>query len=130
MVVDTSALVAVILQEPDAARVARAIRRAAAVQLSAVALVEATMVLLPRIGEGGVQRLDAFVEEIGMGVAPVTRDTAQLAREAFRRFGKGRHPAALNFGDCFSYALAVALQESLPFVGDDCARTDVPAAAY
>lgn len=65
-----------------------------------------------------------------MDVVPVTEDHAELARGAYRRFGKGRHPAGLNFGDCFAYALAVALDEPLLFVGNDFARTDVPIAPY
>jgi ribonuclease VapC len=130
MVVDTSALIAVLQSEHGAERLARALHRAPVLRISAVAMVEASIVLLPRLGEAGVLRLDALLKELAIEVVPVTRATAELARDAFRRYGKGRHPAALNFGDCFSFALAMERGETLLFVGDDFSRTDVPPAAY
>lgn len=74
--------------------------------------------------------MDLLLDALGANVVPVSVEQAQLARLAFRRFGKGRHPARLNFGDCFSYALATTLREPLLFVGDDFSRTDVAAAPY
>ncbi len=130
MVVDTSALVATLLQEPSAEQLTSARRRAPVIDLSAAALVELTLVLLPRLGEAGVRRLDVFVDEVEIEIVPVTRATVEFARDAFRRYGKGRHPAALDFGDCFSYALAVERREPLLFVGNDFSRTDVLIAPY
>lgn len=130
MVVDTSALVAYILREPPAARLVAAIRRAPVVSLSAAGLVECTMVLVGRQGPDGSEVLDDLIERLGIEVVPVTVRHAQLARAAFLTYGKGRHPAALNFGDCFSYALARERGEPLLFVGGDFARTDITAAAY
>lgn len=130
MVVDTSALVAYLLGEPERARRLRAMREAPTLALSAVALVEASMVLLSRRAADGVRELDVLVDGLGIAVAPVTRTTALLARNAFDEYGKGRHRAALNFGDCFSYALAIERGEPLLFVGNDFAHTTVDAAPY
>ncbi|GJG85569.1 ribonuclease VapC [Gemmatimonadetes bacterium T265] len=130
MVVDTSALVAYLLAEPERARLLGAMQEAPTLATSAVALVEASMVLLGRRGEDGARELDALLDGLGIVVAPATRATAVLARNAFDRYGKGRHPAALNFGDCFSYALAKERGEPLLFVGNDFSRTDVAVAPY
>ena len=87
--------------------------------------VEASIVIEARHGADGLRALDRFVERAGIVVAAVDLEQAKLARDAFSRFGKGRHAAALNFGDCFSYALARVLGEPLLFKGEDFARTDV-----
>ncbi|HEX8275232.1 MAG TPA: type II toxin-antitoxin system VapC family toxin [Longimicrobiaceae bacterium] len=130
MVADTSALVAVLLREPTADRLTGALDRAPLIRCSAVSLVEAAMVMQGRLGEGGERELDLLVARLRVEIVPVTVQQAEVARSAFRRFGKGRHPAGLNFGDCFSYALARALGEPLLFVGNDFSQTDVQVAPY
>ena len=129
MVVDTSAIVAILLAESDAPRFARAMARAERCLLSAVSRVELTCVIEGRKHEGGRDRLERFLAEGAVEVATVTAEQAEIACEAFRRFGKGRHPAGLNLGDCFSYALANATGEPLLFKGDDFTRTDIAPAA-
>jgi ribonuclease VapC len=130
MVLDTSALVAVLQTEPEADALTETMLAAASPRISAATLVEAGLVMQGRHGDVGARDLDALLVQVRAEVVPVTAAHAGLAREAFRRFGKGRHPAGLNYGDCFSYALAVALAEPLLFVGDDFGRTDVDAAPY
>lgn len=130
MVVDTSALVAVLPGEPAAERLLGVLDSTPNLVMSAAALVEASMVMYGRSGDDGVVQLDLLLDRADIDVIDVSREHALLARAAFTVFGKGHHPAALNFGDCFSYALAVDLREALLFVGDDFARTDVLAAKY
>jgi ribonuclease VapC len=130
MVVDTSALIAILLQEPMAGRLIAALKATPTRRLSAATLVEAGIVMQGRKGNEGEHELDVLVRRLRIAVLPLTEAHTDLARAAFRRFGKGRHPAALNFGDCFSYALARALDEPLLFVGEDFGRTDVKVAAY
>ena len=126
MIVDSSALVAILSGEPDARRYVTAIAQAARARISAANFLEAAIVLE---GRGAARNeLDDFLAEHGIQIEPVTADHARRAREAWRRFGKGNHPAGLNFGDCFAYALADAEREPLLFKGDDFARTDVGAA--
>lgn len=130
MVVDASALLAILRAEPESRRFAEAIAAASRPTLSVVSFVEASMVLDARHGPAGTDRLDRLLRESGMELAPVDIEQAQIAREAFRDFGRGRHPARLNFGDCFSYALARQRGEMLLFKGDDFTRTDMrPAVA-
>jgi ribonuclease VapC len=129
MVIDTSAIVAVLLDEPERARFGRLITDDPMRLVSAVSRVEATFVIEGRKREAGRERLERFFRLTGAEVVAVTPEQAQLACEAFRRFGKGRHPAGLNIGDCFSYALAKATGEKLLFKGDDFARTDIGTAA-
>lgn len=81
-----------------------------------------------RFGDAGERELDVILHRFGVDIIPVTREQAEIARSAFRRFGKGRHPAALNYGDCFAYALAMSLGEPLLFVGADFLQTDVKSA--
>ena len=128
MIVDSSAVLAVLFAEPDAARYARAIGRASSCRLSAAAFLETAIVAESRGGAVAGHDLDVFLERAGMELVPVTPDQAQAARQAWRRFGKGNHPAGLNFGDCFSYALAETAREPLLFKGEDFALTDVEAA--
>ena len=130
MVLDTSALVAILQDEPERRALARAIRDATARRISAATLVEAGVVMEGRHGDAGRRALDALLGRASVGVVPLTAAHAALARDAFRRFGKGRHPARLNYGDCFSDALARALGEPLLFVGDDFGQTDVAVVAY
>ena len=96
--------------------------------MSAVSFLEAAIVLESRSGAAAGHDLDAFLEAAEIELVPVTPDQARAARQAWRRFGKGNHPAGLNFGDCFSYALAESAREPLLFKGEDFARTDIEAA--
>jgi ribonuclease VapC len=130
MVIDTSAVIAILQAEPTAERLSLAIHAATAPRISAASIVEAGMVIQGRRGDAGERDLDALLRELSVDILALTAAHAEIARSAFRRFGKGRHPAALNFGDCFSYALARALGEPLLFVGDDFSRTDVKVAPY
>lgn len=126
MIVDTSAIVAIIGVEDDAKRFLRAIAGATeSIHISAATLVEATMVLEGRGGEELGRQMDALLRRMRATVVPVTVSQAEIARDGWRRFGKGRHPAKLNLGDCFAYALAMERGEPLLFKGEDFARTDV-----
>lgn len=125
MVVDTSALVAVLLGEPDCRALVEAIEEGDTVRMSVASLVEVSMVIESRRGAAGLRELDALVSRTGIELVPVDQEQAYLAREAFSRFGKGRHRAKLNYGDCFSYALARVLGEPLLAKGDDFVHTDV-----
>jgi ribonuclease VapC len=127
MVIDTSALVAILLDEPDARRYAAAIDAARTRLISAASVLETAIVLERRSGAQSAANLDRVIQRAGIQVAAVTPSQVEIAREGFRRFGKGRHPASLNFGDCFSYALARSEGEPLLFKGDDFSKTDVVA---
>ena len=116
--------------EPSAGRLIAAIQTDPVRRISAATVVECALVLLARYGEVAEPQLDLLLREIGAEMVPVGEEHARLARDAATRFGRGRHDAGLNFGDCFSYALAVAGDEPLLFVGDDFARTDVPVARW
>lgn len=126
MVVDTSAIVAILLQEDDAPHYADAIADADPVVMSAASYVELSIVALSRGPRGRVE-LDGTLADAAIEIVPVTVAQARLAAHAYDRFGKGRHPAALNFGDCFAYALARSRAEPLLFKGADFAQTDVVA---
>jgi ribonuclease VapC len=130
MVIDTSALIAMMLGEPSAERLIQALEADPERLVSAATVVETSLVLMGRFGDAGDVQLDRFLRSIGAEVVPVGEEQATLARDAALRFGKGRHPAGLNFGDCFSYALAVARNAPLLFVGDDFSRTDVAACRW
>ena len=125
MIVDTSAVLAVLFAESDAERYERAIAAAARCRMSAANFFEASMVVESRAGAAGGDDLDYFMERGPIELEPVTAAQAHAARRAWRRFGKGNHPAGLNFGDCFAYALAEITREPLLFKGGDFARTDV-----
>ena len=116
---------AVLSREPTADRLVAAMEADALRLVSAATVVEAALVLLGRYGEAGEPQLDRFLRGIGAQIVPVGEEQANVARDAALRFGRGRHRAALNFGDCFSYALSVARDEPLLFVGDDFSKTDV-----
>ena len=128
MVIDTSALVAILLQESDAYVYAAALRGASPRLLSVVTRVELSCVIEGRKGEKGRIELERFLAALDGDIVAVTPHHAALAIQAFRSYGKGRHPAALNIGDCFSYALARATGYPLLFKGRDFARTDLPSA--
>jgi ribonuclease VapC len=125
VIVDTSAIVAIILEEDEGSRFELDLAAASSVTISAATLVEATMVLQGRAGEVAAKEFENMLGRLDVAISPVTERTARLAQEGWRRFGKGRHRAALNFGDCFAYALAMDRDEPLLFKGDDFARTDV-----
>ncbi len=125
MVVDSSAIIAILKQEPDAQRFALALAYAPDRWMSAVSLVEAALVIEGRFGGRGARELDTLIARSRIQFVAFDGEQAALAREAFRRFGRGRHPAGLNFGDCLAYALAKHLDEPLLFKGDDFAKTDV-----
>jgi len=129
MVIDTSAILAILFDEAERPAFTRAIAADPVRLLSAVSRVEAAMVVESRKGEGGRRALERLIDEAGIGVEPVTADQAKIACEAFLRFGKGRHAAGLNLGDVFAYALARDRGERLLFKGGDFAATDAEAAA-
>jgi ribonuclease VapC len=125
MVVDTSVVVAILLKEPDREAFTRKLARASSRQLSSVSYLEAGIVLTSHFGDVAELSLDRMLLQARIEIVPVTPTQAKLAFEAFRRYGKGRHPAKLNLGDCFSYALAKNAAEPLLFKGNDFARTDI-----
>jgi ribonuclease VapC len=125
MVIDTSAVVAILLNEPDAAGFELAMERDPVRLIGAATLVELGIVIEARLGEAGARELDLLVHAAAIDVVPFTAAQAELARRAWRRFGKGRHPAGLNLGDCFAYALAATSGEPLLCKGDDFPATDV-----
>jgi ribonuclease VapC len=128
MVIDTSALLAILQDEPERRRLAEAIEAAPRRRISTATLVETSIVLEARLGTDGIRDLDLLLGEAEVEPIAVDAKQALAAREAFRRFGKGRHAAGLSFGDCFSYALARVLDEPLLFKGSDFTRTDIVAA--
>ena len=128
MIVDTSALLAILLGEPDAERFDRVIATTAPCRMSVANALEASIVIEARGGAEAGAELEAFIENASLELAPVTTEQLTSARRAWRRFGKGNHPAALNFGDCFAYALAETAGEPLLFKGEDFARTDITSA--
>jgi ribonuclease VapC len=125
MVLDTSAILAIFQDEPERRKFNEAIEAAETRSLSAASFVECSMILESRYGPDGVRDLDLFIAKARVAVVAVDEEQANWARSAFRKYGKGRHPAGLNFGDCFSYALAHALGEPLLFKGNDFPQTDV-----
>jgi ribonuclease VapC len=128
MIIDPSALVAILRDEPERRAFTEAIEKSETCLLSTAGFVEISLVIESYFGYEGLRDLDLLIATAGIEFAPVDVDQAYFAREAFRRFGKGRHPAALNFGDCFSYALAKATGLPLLFKGSDFAQTDVASA--
>jgi ribonuclease VapC len=129
MIIDTSALIAILRDEPEAMTFARAIEAASHRRISAANFVESAIVIDGSRDPIASRRFDDLVREARLVVEPVTEAQARIAREAYRDFGRGSgHPARLNFGDCFAYALARATGEPLLFKGDDFARTDITSA--
>lgn len=128
MVLDASALLAILLDEPERRSFTTAIEAAPRRIISAASLLECALVVEARRGEPAGRELDLLIHRGGVAVVAVDADQVDVARSAWRRYGKGRHPAGLNFGDCFAYALASVTGEPLLFRGDDFAQTDlVPA---
>jgi ribonuclease VapC len=125
MVIDTSAIVAILFDEPDHRLYDEAIEAAQVRLVSAVTRVELSFVVEGRKGEAGRERLERFFRFTGTEIVTVTPQQAEIAIDAFRRFGRGRHRAGLNIGDCFSYALAMATDHPLLFKGDDFPHTDI-----
>lgn len=126
MIIDTSAIIAILRDEPEAMVCARAIADATIRRVSAVSFVESAVVIDASRDPIATRRFDDFIREANISIEPVTEIQAQIARSAYRDFGKGSgHPAKLNFGDCFAYALAKDLGEPLLFKGDDFAHTDI-----
>jgi ribonuclease VapC len=125
VILDSSAIVAILFDEQEAPVLAAAIGEAETLAVSAATLVEATMVAEGRTRPSMREKLDDLLATVKPEVVAFTAEHAEIARAAWRRFGKGRHPAKLNLGDCFAYALAEARGEPLLFKGEDFARTDV-----
>ena len=127
MIIDTSALVAILLGEPEAEAMALAISRAAKKLISAFTALEAGIVMEARKGPAGGKAFKRFLEIAQIEVVPFNREQFEIALLAWKTYGKGRHPAGLNIGDCCSYALARYLKEPLLFKGRDFSQTDIPA---
>jgi ribonuclease VapC len=129
MVIDTSALLAILQDEPERRAFNEAIGATETRSMSTATFVETSIVIESRYGPEGLRDLDSLIAKAAIGLVPVDADQAQIARTAYSQFGKGRHPAGLNYGDCFSYALAKALGEPLLYKGSDFAQTDLTAFA-
>ena len=125
MILDTSALVAILVKEPDSGRYIEAISNAPRCRISAGNFIELSIVIEGQFGLEVLRQCDALIRRIGIVIEPVTVEQAHVARQAFSDFGKGHHPAALNFGDCFAYALAKVTSEPLLFKGEDFRKTDI-----
>lgn len=125
LVVDTSALIAVLLLEDDAEKYAAALGSATALRMAAPVWLETVMVATTRSGEAGYREVTRFIDNLRIEVVPADRSLVETAFAGWMRYGKGRHPAGLNYGDCFSYALAKQGNEPLLFKGEDFSLTDV-----
>lgn len=130
MVLDTSAVLAVLFNEAEAEELEAAIDEDPVRLMSAASYLESAIVVEARLGASGGREFDLLVHKAGIEVVVVTREQAEVARDAWRRFGRGRHEAGLNFGDCFAYALAATSGEPLLFKGGDFATTDVARVAF
>jgi len=126
---DSSALLAILFGEHGSDRLIEALEGASGASMSAANVLECVMRLAPGPGLDQSDKLDALLALYEVRVTPVDAAQLRLARTAYLRFGKGRHPAALNFGDCFAYALAKSIDAPLLFVGDDFSKTDLASAA-
>lgn len=129
MIIDTSAMVAILYGEPEAAAFTRLIHNAVISRISVASYLELSMVIEKQLGPEGMRQADAFFRRAAIGIEPVTVEQGHLARQAFIDFGKGRHRAGLNFGDCFAYALSRDFDEPLLFKGNDFTETDIRSAA-
>ena len=128
MIIDTSAIIAILTDEPERRSFNEAVEKADVCLLSTAGFVEVSLVMENSRGYEGLRDFDLWMAAAGIELAPVDSDQAHIARQAFRQYGKGRHPAGLNFGDCFSYALAKATGFPLLFKGEDFKRIDIQAA--
>jgi ribonuclease VapC len=125
MILDTSSLIAILADEPDSELYIKAVSRAPRCRISAGNFLELSTVIEGQFGADVLRQCDALFRRVGIVIEPVTVEHAHTARQAFHDFGKGRHPAGLNFGDCFAYALAKTTGEPLLFKGDEFSKTDV-----
>lgn len=125
MIVDSSALVAILLGEPEADEFRELAASSTQPRMSVMSLLETTIVLEGREDSPRASEIDQLVADLGIQLMPVTLEQIQVARQAWRQFGRGNHPAKLNFGDCVVYGLAVTSGEPLLFKGDDFALTDI-----
>jgi ribonuclease VapC len=128
MVIDTSAIIAILRSEPEAAALERTVVANPIRLVPATCVLEARMVLVSRRGEHALAEIDLWLARIEADIVPVDADLVNVATQAWLTYGKGRHPAALNFADCFSYALAKRADEPLLFIGKDFSQTDIEAA--
>ena len=125
MIVDTSVVVSIAMDEPNALDLLQQLHQAPTRLMSVASAVEACLMLVGRLGDGGRSDLDALLRHLNIELVPVDAEQCAVAQEAGVRFGKGRHGAALNFGDCFSYALAAVRNDQLLCTGNDFAQTDI-----
>lgn len=125
MIIDTSALVAILQNETGSEALIEKLEHAEVVRISSATVVELGIVMQARFGDYGELEADQLLHRLKADIVPVSADHAELARSAYRNYGKGNHSASLNYGDCFSYALAISLNEPLLFVGEDFSKTDV-----
>ena len=125
MVIDTSALLSVLFGEAHAPQIEAALEGDPVRLMSAASVLEAAIVVEARLGEAGGRELDLLLHRSKVQVVSFSQEQVEMARYGFRQYGKGRHPAALNFGDCFAYALSRTSGESLLFLGADFRQTDV-----
>ena len=130
MILDTSAVLAILRHESGYEELADAVGRAEVCRLSAATFVEASIVATGQLGDAGGHLLDEFIRQVGIRIEPVNEEQAFVARRVWAEYGKGRHPARLNFGDCFSYALAKSFDEPLLFKGGDFSQTDIEPAVH
>jgi ribonuclease VapC len=128
MVIDSSAITAIALSEVEAETFEQLISSDPVRLISAATLLEVSIVIEARLGDAGGQELDKWLFRTGVDIVPVDLVQTEIARRAWRRFGKGRHSAGLNYGDCFSYALAIHRGEPLLFKGSDFSQTDITVA--
>jgi ribonuclease VapC len=128
--VDSSAIIAILLQESDALRIANAIAASPDCAVPASCMLEVSIVMQTRARDEGERAFDLLLARYPMRVIPFTAGQTRMARDAFRRFGKGRHSAGLTFGDCMAYAAAKETGEDLLFKGTDFGQTDIAVAAY
>ena len=127
-VIDSSALLAILFNEAEQRQFNEKIEADAIRFLSAASYLEAATIIDDRLGYEGARDLKLFIAEAEIEIVPVTLEQAEIVREAYRNYGRGNHPARLNYGDCFAYALAKATQQPLLFKGEDFAKTDIAAA--
>ena len=125
IIVDSSALIAILLSEPESENFFNIISSSDEVLISSATLVEASVVMESRNGIGGTQNLDALITQLKLEIVSFTPEQAEIARKAFRTYGKGRHPAGLNICDCYAYALAKYYDSPLLFKGSDFSQTDI-----
>ncbi len=128
MVIDTSAVLAVLFDKPESPSIRQAIEDDPIRLMSSGSFLETAIVIEARFGEHGGRELDLLLHTAKIEIVSVDRDQAEVARQGYRRYGKGRHPAGLNFGDCFGYALSRCTGEKLLYKGNDFSRTDVECA--